>query len=242
MQEKYGFVYIWYDKKRKMYYIGCHIGDENDGYICSSNRMRDAYRRRPQDFKRRILVKNIICKNILEEEYKWLQLIKDEELGKKYYNLRKHKWGHWSTDKNKLLSVSEKIKISHNKPEMKQRFRETKLGEKNPMKRKEVVEKRLETYKKGNHTPWNKGIKTGPNPELSMILRGRPSPNKGIIRTVEQKNKISKTWLVTKPDGTEELVINLNEYCKKNGIIANNMRKVAYGERKTCSGYKCLKL
>ena len=43
--EKYGFVYIWYDKKRKMYYIGSHWGTDDDGYICSSNRMRDAYRR-----------------------------------------------------------------------------------------------------------------------------------------------------------------------------------------------------
>lgn len=26
--EKYGFVYIWYDRKRKMYYIGSHYGTE----------------------------------------------------------------------------------------------------------------------------------------------------------------------------------------------------------------------
>ena len=25
-QEKYGFVYIWYDKLKKMYYIGSHCG------------------------------------------------------------------------------------------------------------------------------------------------------------------------------------------------------------------------
>lgn len=243
MQEKYGFVYIWYDRKHKRYYIGCKWGNENCSYICSSSWMNRSYKRRPEDFKRRILSRVYTTKkDLLQEEYRWLSQIKKEELGKRYYNLHNHHFSHWSSCEEKLLSVSEKIKISHNKPEMKQRFRETKFGEKNPMKRKEVVEKRLETYKKGNHTPWNKGIKTGPNPELSMILRGRPSPNKGTPRTEEQKNKISKKWLVTKPDGTEELVINLNEYCKKNGIIANNMRKVAYGERKTCSGYKCQKL
>ena len=98
--EKEGFIYIWFDKKRKMYYIGCHWGTENDGYICSSNRMRDAYRRRPSDFKRRFLTKKIKDRNsLLEEEYRWLSLIEDSELGKKYYNLRKHQWGHWSTDK-----------------------------------------------------------------------------------------------------------------------------------------------
>jgi hypothetical protein len=49
--EKYGFVYIWYDRKRKMYYVGSHWGTIEDGYICSSNRMRDAYREDPKILK-----------------------------------------------------------------------------------------------------------------------------------------------------------------------------------------------
>ena len=88
MSEKYGFVYIWFDRRRKMYYVGCHWGYENDGYICSSNRMRDAYKRRPQDFKRRILKTNLEKEVLLIEEYKWLKLMQKEELGKKYYNYR----------------------------------------------------------------------------------------------------------------------------------------------------------
>lgn len=108
--EKYGFVYIWFDRHRKMYYIGSHWGTENDGYICSSNRMRDAYRRRPNDFKRRILKTNINDrKETLIEEHIWLSKIEQENLGKKYYNLRQHLWGHWSTDKNSLMTVGEKI-------------------------------------------------------------------------------------------------------------------------------------
>ena len=107
--EKYGFVYIWYDKKRKMYYLGSHWGTINDGYICSSNRMRDAYRRRPDDFKRRVIQNNVSRETLLEEEHKWLQRIQDDELGKKYYNLRKHKWGHWSTDINRSVNVKNKL-------------------------------------------------------------------------------------------------------------------------------------
>jgi hypothetical protein len=113
--EKYGFIYIWFDKKRKMYYIGSHWGTETDGYICSSNRMRDAYKRRPSDFKRRILKSNIDRNVLLEEEHIWLQHINDDELGNKYYNLRKHKWGHWSTDENKRMSVGQKISASPNR-------------------------------------------------------------------------------------------------------------------------------
>jgi hypothetical protein len=79
MKEKYGFVYIWYDKTRKMFYIGCHWGDINDKYICSSNRMRDAFRRRPLDFKRRILETNITNRSsLLEREYCWLQKLTKE--------------------------------------------------------------------------------------------------------------------------------------------------------------------
>ena len=108
--EKYGFVYIWFDKYRKMYYIGSHWGKIEDGYICSSNRMRDAYRRRPNDFKRRVLKTNISDrKETLIEEHKWLSLIEQENLGTKYYNLRQHLWGHWSTDENSLMTVGEKI-------------------------------------------------------------------------------------------------------------------------------------
>lgn len=108
--EKYGFVYIWFDVFRKMYYIGSHWGTENDGYICSSNRMRDAYRRRSIDFKRKIIVKVASSKtDLLKKEYEYLSLIKEEELGKKYYNLTKHLNGHWFTEEEKAKTLKQKI-------------------------------------------------------------------------------------------------------------------------------------
>jgi len=106
---KTGFIYIWYDRKRKMYYLGCHWGKENDGYICSSNRMRDAFRRRQQDFKRRIIQRNIDRKDLLSEEHKWLSLIQDDELGKKYYNLSKKHFGHWSNNEESNKSIRQKL-------------------------------------------------------------------------------------------------------------------------------------
>lgn len=112
---KEGFIYIWFDKKRKMFYLGSHWGSEDDGYICSSNRMRDAYRRRPNDFKRRIIQRNIERSYLLEEEHKWLSQISDDELGTRYYNLRKHKWGHWSTDESKRMTTGQKISASPNR-------------------------------------------------------------------------------------------------------------------------------
>jgi len=125
--EKYGFIYIWFDKKRKMYYIGCHWGTVDDGYICSSNRMRKVYKRRPQNLKRKIIKTNILNREqMFEEEHKWLSFIKDDELGIKYYNLRKHKWGHWSTDENSSLTIKQKIskktKEAMERPEIREKY------------------------------------------------------------------------------------------------------------------------
>ena len=133
--EKTGFIYIWYDRKRKMFYIGCHWGTEHDGYICSSKRMRDVYRTRPQDFKRRIIQKNISRENLLQEEYKWLQLIPDRELGKQYYNHSKHHFGHWSS--------------TENAPEIKQ-----KCGSKHKGKKWRFIFFIQIFYNIGNTTPW----------------------------------------------------------------------------------------
>jgi hypothetical protein len=111
--EKYGFVYIWYDRKHKRYYIGAHWGSENDGYICSSPWMKRAYKLRPNDFKRRIL--NRVYTNrqeMFDEEAKWQNFIKDDELRIRYYNIRRHGDKHWSADPNKALTVKEKLKAA----------------------------------------------------------------------------------------------------------------------------------
>ena len=87
--EKYGFVYIWRDRKHKRYYIGAHWGTEDDGYICSSTWMMNAYKRRPQDFKRRILKRIKTSRlDLYQEEYYWLKMIKYSEIKIRYYNLR----------------------------------------------------------------------------------------------------------------------------------------------------------
>lgn len=109
-QEKYGFVYIWYDRKHKRYYVGCHWGTVDDGYICSSSWMLKAQRRRPQDFKRRIIENNIFCKKELyEREHLWLQKIKSNELKTRYYNLRNCKYTPWTIDEEKSIKIKKKL-------------------------------------------------------------------------------------------------------------------------------------
>lgn len=85
--QKYGFIYVWYDRRYKRFYVGRHWGTVDDGYICSSNSMRDAHRRRPEDFKRRIVsyVYSSI-QNLILEEQRWLDMIISKEANGKYYN------------------------------------------------------------------------------------------------------------------------------------------------------------
>jgi len=83
-----GFVYLWKDTKRNKFYLGSHFGSLDDGYAGSNNRFICAFKSRPETFKRRILEQhsNITSKDLLKKEEAWLQLIKVEELGNKYYN------------------------------------------------------------------------------------------------------------------------------------------------------------
>jgi len=184
---KYGFVYIWFDKKRKMYYIGCHWGVETDGYICSSNRMRKAYKRRPADFKRKILSSNISNRELMfEEEHRWMSLIEEKDLGKKYYNLRKHKWGHWTTDENTKLSISEKIsqktKEAMYRPEVREKYLAGLSTRDNRSSELEVREKRRQSM-----------IGKNVGKDNSKALAMAAAANRGHKLTKEHKNKIKET-------------------------------------------------
>lgn len=85
--QKYGFIYVWFDKKYNKFYIGRHWGTIDDGYICSSRTMRQSYNRRKEDFKRRIISYIHTTKeDLIVEEQRWLDMINKDELGVRYYN------------------------------------------------------------------------------------------------------------------------------------------------------------
>lgn len=108
--EKCGFVYLWFDRYYRRYYVGSHWGTENDGYICSSAWMLRSYNNRPNDFKRRILKRNLLSqKETFEEEQKWLNMIKPIERKSRYYNLTLSVKTPWYQDPDKKLSIGEKI-------------------------------------------------------------------------------------------------------------------------------------
>lgn len=143
MIEESGFVYIWRDRKYNRYYIGCHWGKEDDGYVCSSTWMKNSYIRRPTDFKRRILTRvDSTRKALLEAEGNWLALIKPEEIKVRYYNLVTSRFNHWTANEETYKTTREKVSLAnkgkHTGP------RDPEIGRKISKAKKQAFEKRRE--------------------------------------------------------------------------------------------------
>lgn len=183
--EKTGFIYLWFDRFRKMYYIGCHWGTESDGYICSSDRMREAHRRRPQDFKRRIIQRNIPREKLLDEEFKWLSLIPDKELGRRYYNHSKKHFGHWANNPNQKLTVGEKISKAHTGKPAHENTKKALLKcsqERISVPRSEETKQKISASHTGKEKPWAREYRLN-NPMSAESIekanakkRGKPAP------------------------------------------------------------------
>ena len=98
-----GYVYLWYDTKAKLFYLGGHKGKVEDSYICSNTKMLNAYKKRPETFRFKVL-EYVNGDNVAlrEAEQRWLNMIDDSELywtpniynkTVRYYNQKKHSSG-----------------------------------------------------------------------------------------------------------------------------------------------------
>ena len=106
------FTYLWFDTNRKMFYVGVHEGTPDDGYISSSRWLTAEYHYRPQDFKRKILSFYESKALARKAEAKLLSLIKEEEFGSRYYNLKNgRKKGTPASNKGKPMSMEQREKL-----------------------------------------------------------------------------------------------------------------------------------
>jgi hypothetical protein len=123
------FVYMWYDKNRKMFYVGQHSGSYNDTYTSSSRWLSGEIKYRPHDFKRRIL-KTFSTKNEAQKyEGFLLSLISDSEWGVKYYNSKQGKpkgTKPWNFGKKQTTHHNQKISEAR-------KGKPTTKGRKNPL-------------------------------------------------------------------------------------------------------------
>lgn len=172
-----GFIYIWYDRKRKWFCIGSHMGSLDDGYTSSTGFMDSAIKKRPHDFRRKVLefYYGNDPKELFALEQKYLDMIKDEELclGEnkrngtiRYYNVKKHAIGL----SGKAASVLKKQFWDSDRGAERKKIMSKEMSENNPCK-------------KGN-IPWNKGIKC---PSISEAKKGV-----SLNLTEEQRQKRSE--------------------------------------------------
>lgn len=138
--EKRGFIYVWMDKKHSRFYVGCHWGHEDDGYVCSSSWMLQAYKKRPRDFKRRIVERFDDRSKTNEIEHRWLQMIKPEELkGPRYYNFYNYRFGHWANDERSRMSVTQKVHTPERAAKVSMAMKGRKLSDEHKRKISETV-------------------------------------------------------------------------------------------------------
>jgi hypothetical protein len=106
---KYGFVYIWFDTHHKMYYVGCHWGTNDDGYICSSPWMKRAFKKRPHHFKRRVIKTNLGREEMYIEEQRYFDMIKPHEFTTRYYNIKASTSDLWHKYPAQVKTIGQKI-------------------------------------------------------------------------------------------------------------------------------------
>jgi hypothetical protein len=194
-KEKYGFVYIWRDRKHNRYYIGCHWGTENDGYICSSDWMRRSFNRRPKDFKRRILKTDLTRNQMYLEEQRVFDMIKTHEIKNRYYNLNLTSIKLWHSYPDRNLSVGQKISKSKKgkptgpcSPEKAEKISKAKLGV-STKRSEEGLEKFRESMAGRQLSEQHKSdISSG----LLKHFEANPGNTKGLSRSEESKISTSK--------------------------------------------------
>lgn len=180
------FVYCWTDKLTDKLYVGYHKGRDDDGYICSSKIMKEEYKKRPQDFSRKIVAHGKL-EDIVSLETKILQSMNAAD-DPQFYN--KHN--------NTARIINGPLSEEH-----KEKIRKGCQGINRGRLFSETTREKISKSKIG--TPaWNKGIprdeETRKKISETRILNGigkkENNPMFGKVRPdLAAKNKIPKSWI-----------------------------------------------
>jgi group I intron endonuclease len=120
---------------------------------------------------------------------------------------------------------------------------EQNLGENNPMYGKKHTIEASQKMKANhinnsgeNHPMFGKHHSEESIERRKILIKGENNPMYGKFG---ENNPNSKKYIITFPDGHEEVIIGLNQFCKDNKLRASNMCNVAKGRAKSHKGFKC---
>lgn len=93
----------------------------------------------------------------------------------------------------------------------------------------------------GKNNPWfGKHLTEEQKHKLSIALTGRIFSDKHCRKIAEVKSKIF--YKIIRPEGTIEIIKNLNQFCKDNNLNSSHMYDVARGRRKHHKNYRVEKV
>lgn len=165
MMECFGFVYLWYDKRRDKLCIGSHFGKLDDKYTTSTGHCKHAIRKRPTDFIKIILYEHYENnrKTLFEKEQLFLNCIPNDLLGSYFYNLKKTANGGSAYGRKLSEETKQKISIKQKGKPRNQIFNITGLIE--AKKRKKTCEHCKGVFDLGNYGKYH-GEKCNLNPDV----------------------------------------------------------------------------
>jgi hypothetical protein len=196
-----GFVYIWYDAKNKMYYIGKHQGSPNDSYTHSSTVMEKFNKNNiPEGFRRRIIFTGT-NQEIAFVEHTFLKNRK-KRCWSRYYNtgLGDPRYIDQSGPNNHMYGRKLTEEEKEEKRQISLRLWRTPIEEgglKGYKQKPETIEKMRQTKKRkfasGELVPFMKGKKQSKETIAKVIAsRAKLNDGAGFKHNQETKKKMSK--------------------------------------------------
>lgn len=132
-------------------------------------------------------------------------------------------YGKQHTEETKRL-MSKKAKGRKHSEETKRKMSESRKG----VPKSEETKRKIGDKSRGRVT----------SKETKQKLREYNLREDVLRKNIESKQQ---EWIVTTPDGVEEDVINLSDYCVEKGLSRSKMYSVASGKRNHHKGFKCRK-
>jgi hypothetical protein len=188
----FGYVYMWCDMERDMFYIGSHKGSIFDNYKSGSKWLNDSIKKRPHTFK--MLVLDYYYGDDRHELYdletKWLKFY-NVESNDAYYNFKNQAKGGMVPFKHKGKKRAEYTPgwVDHRKGKTAEEIYN------NPAVFKERLRKQVYNYVEKHGHGWRKGIKNknpypfkGKTVEERYGYRKLANPDKPFVITIYENN------------------------------------------------------